>query len=157
MSDSVTVRPSVAAQPINDPFVLADGVTSVSLHAGRASAPEEFRPSSSQPPERQAAAGFPRGDNAEARPVLPRRASPRAAARARRSTPDATGCWHGREISLAGGAVSLLGRTDGVWRAPSGLRAIEINVPRPAVPVTDTDIDKINDQSRLLGDPRSRG
>ncbi len=25
----------------------------------------------------------------------------------------ATGCWHGREVSLAGGAASVLGRTDG--------------------------------------------
>ena len=68
-------------------------------------------------------------------------------------TPDATGCWHGRELSLARGAMALLGRTDGLWRAPRGMRAIQINVPRPAVPVTDKDIDRINDQSRLLRDP----
>jgi AraC-like DNA-binding protein len=68
-------------------------------------------------------------------------------------TPAGTGGWHGRELSLARGAVAVLGRTDGVWRAPSGMRAIQINLPRPAVPVTDKDIDKINDQSRLFRDP----
>ncbi len=68
-------------------------------------------------------------------------------------TPAATGRWHGREISLAGGAVALLGRTDGRWRAPSGLRAIQVNVPRSAVVVTDRDLDRINDPSRLLRDP----
>jgi hypothetical protein len=67
--------------------------------------------------------------------------------------PGATGSWHGREISLAGGAVSLLGHTDGLWRAPSGLRAIQVNVPRAAVPVTDKDIDRINDASRSRSDP----
>ena len=67
-------------------------------------------------------------------------------------TPDATGCWHGRELSLARGAVSILGRTDGLWRAPGGLRAIQVNVPRPAVPVSDRDIVRINDQGRLLHD-----
>lgn len=68
-------------------------------------------------------------------------------------TPNATGCWHGREVSLARGAVALLGRTDGGWRAPGGLHAIQINVPRAAVAVTDQDIELINDQSRLLRDP----
>lgn len=68
-------------------------------------------------------------------------------------TPGAAGCWHGREVSLDRGAVALLGRTDGWWRAPNGLRGIQVNVPRAAVPVTDRDIDRINDQSRLLRDP----
>ncbi len=68
-------------------------------------------------------------------------------------TPGAIGCWHGRELSLARGAVALLGRTDGLWRAPRGLRAIQINVPRPAVAVSDSAIDQINDPSRLLSDP----
>jgi AraC-like DNA-binding protein len=68
-------------------------------------------------------------------------------------TPDATGFLHGREIPLCRGAVSLLARTDGLWRAPSGLRAIQVNVPRSAVPVTDRDIDRINDQTRLSRDP----
>jgi hypothetical protein len=68
-------------------------------------------------------------------------------------TPGGTGGWHGRELSLARGAAAVLGRTDGLWRAPSGMRAIQINVPRAAVPVTDRDIDTINDQSRLHRDP----
>ena len=33
------------------------------------------------------------------------------------------------------------------------MRAIQINIPRPAVPVTDRDIDTINDPSRLRRDP----
>jgi AraC-like DNA-binding protein len=60
---------------------------------------------------------------------------------------------HGREVSLARGAVSLMARTDGLLRAPGGLRVIQVNVPRPAVPVADKDIDRINDQTRLLRDP----
>lgn len=68
-------------------------------------------------------------------------------------TPGGTGGWHGRELSLARGAPAVLGRTDGLWRAPSGMRAIQINVPRPAVPVTDRDINTINDPNRLLRDP----
>ena len=52
-------------------------------------------------------------------------------------TPGGTGGWHGRELSLARGATAVLGRTDGLWRAPNGMRAIQINVPRLAVPVTD--------------------
>jgi AraC-like DNA-binding protein len=67
--------------------------------------------------------------------------------------PDATGSWHGREIPLATGAVSLLGNTDGRWSAPDGLRAVQVNVPRAAVPVADTDVDLINDQSRIRHDP----
>jgi AraC-like DNA-binding protein len=68
-------------------------------------------------------------------------------------TPGATGFLHGREMSLARGAVSLMARTDGLWRAPGGLRVMQVNVPRPAVPVTDRDIDRINDQTRLSRDP----
>ena len=68
-------------------------------------------------------------------------------------SPNGTGRWHQRELPLDRGAVSLLGRTDGRWRAPAGLRAIQVNVPRSAVPVTDRDIDRINDQSALFHDP----
>jgi AraC-like DNA-binding protein len=60
---------------------------------------------------------------------------------------------HGGEISLARGALSLLARTDGLWHAPSGLRVIQVNVPRPAVPDTDRDIDRISDQARLSREP----
>jgi hypothetical protein len=67
-------------------------------------------------------------------------------------TPDAAARWHRRELSLDRGAVAILGRTDGLWRAPGGMRAIQVNVPRQAVPVTDRDIDRINDPQRLLRD-----
>ena len=46
-----------------------------------------------------------------------------------------------------------MARTDGLLHAPSGLRVIQVNVPRPAVPITDKDIDRINDQTRLLRNP----
>jgi AraC-like DNA-binding protein len=72
-------------------------------------------------------------------------------------TAGATGCWHGREFSLARGAVAIVGSTDGVWRAPRGKRAIQVNVPRPAVPVSDRDLHAINDQARLLHDPTYAG
>ena len=68
-------------------------------------------------------------------------------------TPDGTGRWHGRELSLARGVAAILGRTDGLWRAPGGMRAVQVNVPRPAVLITDKDIDRINDPRRLLPDP----
>jgi len=65
----------------------------------------------------------------------------------------ATGRWHGRDVSLARGSVTLLGRTAGRWCAPNGFRAIQVNVPRPAVPVSDRDVDRINDPARMFRDP----
>jgi AraC-like DNA-binding protein len=72
-------------------------------------------------------------------------------------SPGATGCWHGRKLPLASGAVAILGGTDGRWHAPAGKRAIHVNVPRPAVPMSDRDLDAINDQARLLQDPTFAG
>jgi AraC-like DNA-binding protein len=67
--------------------------------------------------------------------------------------PDATGSWHGQEFSLAQGAAVLLGRTDGSWRVPRGLRGIQVNAPREAIPVTDAQLGDFNDQRRLRHDP----
>jgi AraC-like DNA-binding protein len=64
-----------------------------------------------------------------------------------------TGCWHGRELPLSRGAVAVLGRTDGWWRCPDGLRGIQVNVPRRAVPAADTQIDRFNDQRLVRQDP----
>ena len=64
-----------------------------------------------------------------------------------------TGVWHGREVSLTRGAVVLLGRTDGRWYAPQGLRGIQVNVPRAAIPIADAEFESINDQRRSLDDP----
>jgi AraC-like DNA-binding protein len=66
--------------------------------------------------------------------------------------PGASGSWHRHELSLADGAAVLLGRTDGRWRAPHGLRGIQVNVPRDAIPVTDAQLDQFNDQRRLHQD-----
>ena len=68
-------------------------------------------------------------------------------------SPGATGSWHRNQLSLAGGAALLLGRTDGRFRAPHGLHAIQVNVPHDAIPVTDAQLEKLNDQRRLLHDP----
>jgi AraC-like DNA-binding protein len=65
----------------------------------------------------------------------------------------ACGSWHRHELSLADGAALLLGRTDGRFRAPHGLRAIQVNVPREAIAVTDAQLDVFNDQRRLRRDP----
>src|ERR671937_725757 len=54
--------------------------------------------------------------------------------------PHATGSWHQRELPLADGAAVLLGNTDGRWRAPRGLRGIQVNAPRAAIPVTDAQL-----------------
>jgi AraC-like DNA-binding protein len=67
-------------------------------------------------------------------------------------TPHGAGFWHGRDLSLDGGAVALLGRTQGRWRCPDGLRGIQVNVPRPAITVTDAQLDSINDPRLLRGD-----
>jgi AraC-like DNA-binding protein len=69
------------------------------------------------------------------------------------SAPDATGCWHQREQSLADGTAILLGRTAGRWRAPHGLRGIQVNAPREAIPVTDAQLEAFNDQRRLRHNP----
>lgn len=66
---------------------------------------------------------------------------------------DAVGHWHGREISLADGGAAILGLSDGRFRAGHGLRVIQVNVPRHAIPATDAEIDQINDQRRLRQDP----
>jgi AraC-like DNA-binding protein len=68
-------------------------------------------------------------------------------------TPAATGQCHGQEISLARGAALLLGRTDGRLQTQKGLRAIQVNVPRQAIPVTDAQLASFNDQRRLQTDP----
>jgi AraC-like DNA-binding protein len=67
--------------------------------------------------------------------------------------PGATGSWHGGEFSLANGAVALLGRTDGSWRAPAGWRGIQVNMPRSAVGLTDGQLAFLNDQRRIRRDP----
>lgn len=64
--------------------------------------------------------------------------------------PGATGSWHGQQMSLAPGAVAVLGKTDGLWRAPAGWRFIQVNVSRQAIEITDDQIKMVNDQ-RLLG------
>ena len=64
----------------------------------------------------------------------------------------AWGSWHRHELSLAHGAALLLGATDGRFRAPHGLRAIQVNVPREAIAVTDAQLDAFNDQRRLRRD-----
>ena len=68
-------------------------------------------------------------------------------------TTGATGSWHHRELSLADGAAVLLGRTDGRWRAPHGLRGIQVNAPRDAIPVTDAQLEAFNDQQSLRQNP----
>jgi AraC-like DNA-binding protein len=67
--------------------------------------------------------------------------------------PGATGSWHNNELSLASGATVLLGHTAGRWRAPDGLHGIQVNAPRDAIPVTDTQLEQFNDQRRLRHDP----
>lgn len=68
-------------------------------------------------------------------------------------TPAATGHCHGQEISLARGAALLVGRTDGRLQTQEGLRAIQVNVPREAIPVSDAQLASFNDQRRLRNDP----
>ena len=46
----------------------------------------------------------------------------------------ATGGWHGRDISLSSGAASLLGSTDGIWRAPSACGQSRSTCHAPRLP-----------------------
>jgi AraC-like DNA-binding protein len=72
-------------------------------------------------------------------------------------SPGASGSWHRHELSLADGAAVLIGATGGRWRAPHGLRGIQVNVPRQAVPVSDAQLEQFNDQRRLRHDPTFAG
>jgi AraC-like DNA-binding protein len=66
---------------------------------------------------------------------------------------DAHAFWHGHELSLDNGVAGLLGASDGGFRAPHGLRGIQVNVPRRAIAVTDAHLHGFNDQRRLYHDP----
>jgi len=68
-------------------------------------------------------------------------------------SPGAHGSWHNHELSLTVGAAVLLGRTDGCWHAPEGLRGVQVNVPLDAIPVTAANLEQFNDQRRLRHDP----
>jgi AraC-like DNA-binding protein len=68
-------------------------------------------------------------------------------------TPAATGSWHDRQVSLINGAAVLLGQTGGRWQTQEGLHGLQINVPRQAVPVSDTQLAAFNDPRRLRHDP----
>jgi AraC-like DNA-binding protein len=65
----------------------------------------------------------------------------------------AVGSWHGRRLSLRGGAAVLLGETAGGWETEHGLRGMQVNVPRAAVEVTEAQLALFNDQRRLAKDP----
>jgi hypothetical protein len=61
--------------------------------------------------------------------------------------------WYGHDVPLARGGAALLGATDGWWRAPTGLRGIEVELPRAAVAVSDTDLGRINTAGLLSTNP----
>ena len=63
------------------------------------------------------------------------------------------GFCHGHTFSLDRGAAALVGATDGGWETTNGLRGIQVNVPREALPITDQQLVLFNDQRRLLRDP----
>ena len=61
--------------------------------------------------------------------------------------------WYGRDVPLTRGTAALLGPTDGWWRVPVRLRGIEVDLPRAAVPVSDTELAGLNAGRRLAADP----
>jgi AraC-like DNA-binding protein len=61
--------------------------------------------------------------------------------------------WYGHRVPLGRGLAVLSGAGDGWWRAPSGLRGIEIDTPRSAVPISDSDLARIHTEGRLGRDP----
>jgi AraC-like DNA-binding protein len=69
------------------------------------------------------------------------------------AAPGAVGHWYGHDVPLARGTAALLGPTDGWWRVPVSMRGIEVDLPRAAVPVSDTGLAQINTGQRLATDP----
>jgi AraC-like DNA-binding protein len=56
-----------------------------------------------------------------------------------------TGHWHDRDVIVNDGCAVLFGGTGGWWRAPVGLRTIQVNVPRALIPVPPAVIDRITE------------
>jgi AraC-like DNA-binding protein len=69
------------------------------------------------------------------------------------AAPGAIGHWYGRDVPLTRGTAALLGPTDGWWRVPVRMRGIEVDLPRAAVPVSDTVLAQINAGRQLVTDP----
>lgn len=67
--------------------------------------------------------------------------------------PGGAGRWHGHGVALDHGCAVLLGGTDGWWRTGSGLRGMQVNVPRAAVPVSDAQLEVVNARRLLDGNP----
>ena len=61
--------------------------------------------------------------------------------------------WYGRDVPLTRGAAALLGATDGWWWTPARLCGIQVDLPRAAVPVSDTELARLNAGRRLVADP----
>lgn len=51
--------------------------------------------------------------------------------------------WHGRDTAVRSGQPILIGRTAGFWRAPTGFRTIQVNVPRQALGIADAVVDRV--------------
>ena len=64
-----------------------------------------------------------------------------------------TAHWHGRDMSLSNGYALLHGRTGGWWRAPLGLRTIQVNVPRRLLATPDALLDRFTDEQPVQADP----
>ncbi len=67
--------------------------------------------------------------------------------------PVATAHWHGQDVTLTHGGAALVGSTDGWWRAPAGLRGIELDLPATVLPITDAELHRVNDPYLLLTNP----
>jgi AraC-like DNA-binding protein len=69
-----------------------------------------------------------------------------------RSAGGAGGC-NDAPMPLSRGYAALLGRTDGWWRAPDGLRRMQLSLPRAVVPVSDRELERLTEREALLTDP----
>lgn len=69
-----------------------------------------------------------------------------------RSPGGAGGC-NDASMPLSRGYAALLGRTDGWWRAPEGLRRMQLSLPRAAVSVSDSELERITEREALVTDP----
>lgn len=62
---------------------------------------------------------------------------------------EGTGHWHNQDVLLGNGSAIVYARTGGWWRAPAGLHAMQVNVPRALLSTSNAAIERIVARQRL--------
>jgi AraC-like DNA-binding protein len=61
--------------------------------------------------------------------------------------------WHGQDFAVANGTALFHARSAGWWDSATGFRAIQVNVPRASLPLSDNDIDRIAREQNQAREP----